>query len=44
MANPTMTRKYKWQPNNPYIYPMMLKYGLKDSLWNSKSIGVDLDV
>jgi len=38
-----MTHQYKWPPNNLYVYPLMPKYGLKDSLWNSESIGVDLD-
>jgi len=42
-TNATMTHQYKWPHNNLYIYPMKLKYGLKDSLWNGESIGVDLD-
>jgi len=41
----TMTRQYKWPPNNLYVYPTVkLKYRLEDSLWNGESIGVDLDV
>ena len=43
-TNATMTRQYKWPPNNLYVYPMQRKYGLVDSSWNSESIGVDLDV
>jgi len=43
-TNVMMTRQYKWPPNNLYDYPIKLKYGLEDSLWNSESIGVDLDV
>jgi len=42
-TNTTMTSQYKWPPNNFYIYPMKLKYGLEDLIWNSESIGVDLD-
>jgi len=42
-TNTTMTRKYKWPTNNLYVYPMKLKYGLEDSLWNGELIGVDLD-
>jgi len=38
-----ITHQYKWPPNNLYVYPMNLKYGL-DSLWYSESIGVDLNV
>ena len=32
VTNATMTCQYKWPPNNLYVYPMKLKYGLKDSL------------
>ena len=43
-TNATMTRQYKWPPNNLYVYPMKLKCGLEDSVWNSELIGVDLTV
>jgi len=43
-ANATTTHQYKWPSNNLYVYPMKLKYGLEDLLWNNESIGVDLDV
>jgi len=43
-TNAMMTHQYKWPPNNLYVYLIKLKYGLEDSLWNSESIGVDLDV
>jgi len=43
-TNATMTHQYKWPPNNFYVYPMLLKYGLEDSLWYIESIGVDLNV
>jgi len=43
-ASATMTRQYKWPPNNLYVNPMKLKYRLEDSLWNGESIGVNLDV
>jgi len=42
-TNAMMACQYKWPPNNLNVYPMKLKYGLEDSLWNSESIGVDLD-
>jgi len=44
VTNAMMTCQYKWPPNNLCVYPMKLKYGLEDSLWNSESIGEDLDV
>jgi len=43
-TNAMMTHQYKWPSNNLYIYPMKLEYRLGDSLWNSESIGEDLDV
>jgi len=43
-TNATMTHQYKWPPNNLYVYPIKLKYGLEDSLQYSESIGVDLTV
>jgi len=42
-TNATMTRQYKSPPNNLYVYPIKLKYGLEDSKWNGDSIGIDLD-
>jgi len=41
VTNAMMTTQYKWPPNNLNVDPMKLKYGLKDLLWNSESIGVD---
>jgi len=43
-TNAMMTRQYKWPFNNLYVYPMKVKYGLEDSLWNSELIGADLNV
>jgi len=41
-TNATMKYQYKWPTYNLCIYPIKLKYGLKDSLWYSELIGVDL--
>jgi len=40
-TNAMMAHQYRWTPNNLYVYPMKLKYGLEDLLWNSEPIGVD---
>jgi len=40
-TNVMMALQYKWPPNNLYVYPMKLKNGLEDLLWNSQSIGID---
>jgi len=43
-ANAMMTHHYKCPPNNFYVHPMKLKYGLEDSLWYSELIDIDLNV
>jgi len=43
-TNATMTHQNKWRSNNLYVYPMKLKYELKDLLWYSELIGIDLNV
>jgi len=31
-TNATMTHQYKWPPNNFYVNPMKLTYGLEDCI------------